>query len=356
MRNMEERKKYESQYLYMLKCICCYLVICIHFGKSVVGIFYELTRVAVPIFFIIQGRFLALPTSGKTIDECKKRNCKTEKKLVKMTCMVTMVYVVFSYIFFVICDGNSVEGWLQMKFAPMEWIRLFIFNTSGIIADTTLFFDHQWYLYAAIWCVTIVIVCQKRLNSIFYILAILPLGLQFIDLYGLHFLGAGIYFGSFYIKRIGLTRNFLCTGLPFMAIGMLIQQVAEQPVDGDRIRLRRNILLCGLLCGGILTYVEYFKSGEQELYLGSVMIAICVVAFGTVYGHPVPRAIVYIGKELSGYIFFWHPLLAALISRIVPVGMTPLQYTISVGLCSTILAIILERMKKLYERKRKTNN
>ena len=92
------------------------------------------------------------------------KNLQTEKKLICVTLIVTFVYIFFSWLFYVRCDGNSFEQWVGMKFDPIEWVKLLAFNSSRIIADPVLFFDHQWYLYAAISAVAIVILCQKYIN------------------------------------------------------------------------------------------------------------------------------------------------------------------------------------------------
>ena len=56
MNIVEQRKSISS--LYVLKAICAFLVVIIHFPMKYGYYFYPIVRIAVPCFFMISGYFL----------------------------------------------------------------------------------------------------------------------------------------------------------------------------------------------------------------------------------------------------------------------------------------------------------
>ena len=136
----------ENRFLYMLKGIACLLVITIHFPVN--GRFSEwislLSRCAVPFFFVVAGRYAY---SGRAADAPGLRK-KMLSRLGKIACTafgVLAVYTLYSFVYHRV-QGMNVAAWVQMKYQPLEWLRLAALNASNIIWDSSYVFDFLWYL------------------------------------------------------------------------------------------------------------------------------------------------------------------------------------------------------------------
>lgn len=349
---MKSINESESQYLYLLKGIACFLVVFIHYGITSMGKFYELTRVAVPIFFIIQGRFLATPMSGKTVRECKEKNVKTLIKLIKSTVLVTFMYILLSFYLWVVSNGMSFAEWINMKFAPIELFKLFVFNSSKVIYDMIVLFDHQWYLYATITAVFIIVLLQKFVNKYFLFVLMSPLVMRLVDQYTFQIAKKGIWILGEQIEEILLVRNFLFTALPFLAYGMFLQYIQKEKYSRFMRNFLKVMLLLGCVLGVVLTYIENKVSGGQELYIGSVLFAISVTTISRFIDFNCKSVLSWIGKYLSKDIYFWHPFIATVLMGIVRINVDWMILPYLICLYSILIALLILGVRKLYERKK----
>lgn len=127
-----------------LRILACFMVISIHISsiyvikyieipnlKFTIGNFYDsFSRVAVPIFVLLSGRFAL--SDEKNIDK-KYYYKKFLKKIVIPTIVWSLVYLLYSYILIILC--YVLYGELKNIFTP---IRLLLVGQP---------FYHLWYLY-----------------------------------------------------------------------------------------------------------------------------------------------------------------------------------------------------------------
>lgn len=186
-----------------LKAICTFLIICIHvpFPGEIGAYFITLTRIAVPIFFMITGFFyLDIIFYHKEV--------KQIKKILKLLIEANVIFLIWNILCKVFC-GKNIIHYLQSTITLKNIIKFVVFNESPLGV-------HLWYLGAVFYVLLIVFFLDKlKLRKILYILV--PF-LLIIDLvFGKYSLI--IFHHEFpYI----LVRNFLCVGIPYFCIGNII--------------------------------------------------------------------------------------------------------------------------------------
>ncbi len=311
--------KKENQYLYALEGLAAIMVIFSHFplGGLVGDVLNTAARVAVAVFFIISGRYLPLPSDGRDREDarrCRRKIFGKAWRLCRLTAGILAVYTICSFLMQVFLGSLSLEEWAAMKYNAGEWIQQIFFNSGKIIYDDMFWIDHLWYLFAVIYAVLIVgLLCRfsgKRLS----LFLMIPLAVQLILIYGNLVPDTFVFLGEEMEGRV-LTRNYFFTGLPFVAFGMLLQQVEKE----ERLRkifagkeIRALLLL--LTAGGLLWSVwDWSRLGGSDMYPGTALAAMAVTAFSLSCSRcPVP-GLPFLGKNLSGNIYFWHPLLGMML-------------------------------------------
>jgi len=132
----------------VLKCICAFLVVCIHarFPGIFGNYFLVITRAAVPVFFMISGFFY---------EKLAAKNNVRKKILQILTMFIgaNIIYFLFDFIVSVF-SGNSIYDWLRLNVTFKKLIEGLLFNAS-------FFGEHLWYL-SAICYVMIVISLLRR--------------------------------------------------------------------------------------------------------------------------------------------------------------------------------------------------
>ena len=122
----------------ILRLICALLVVCIHCTNySLREYILPITRIAVPIFFIISGYFLYSDNNEHT----KSKIGKSIKKISKIYIISLIVFFIYAFI-----DGFINNNFNAIKIGP--W-KLFVFITNC----SSLFFPydfHLWFLIALI--------------------------------------------------------------------------------------------------------------------------------------------------------------------------------------------------------------
>ena len=118
----------ENRFLYLINFIACMLVIVIHtrfpgnFGLAMDA----LSRIAVPFFFTLAGRYL-LRDGDDSTEKIRTKSGKYLVKILKITGIVYAVYFVFSLIVHVYL-GDSIKEWLVSKYSLKEGLWFILFN------------------------------------------------------------------------------------------------------------------------------------------------------------------------------------------------------------------------------------
>ena len=327
----------ENRFLNTLKGIACLLVVCIHcrfpgkFGEMVMA----QARVAVPLFFVVSGIFL---TGRDPVPaQIRSRTGRMLRRLLPQTALVWTVYTVYSFVWQAL-HGLSVTQLLQEKIAPQE-IKIFLLFQSGrLVWDPAYGFDHMWYLFALITVLALVWVFAPILRKIRVPACVILL--------------TGLYFGMllqvvYPIRPFGISirtwyvcRNWLLMGIPFVLLGHILSQ-KEIPDLGGKTDW---IAAAAVVCGTVLTALEYARFGIKEIYVGTLftLLGLTVLALR----HPLweVRPLRKIGKEGSAQIYYWHVLVLSLLDwaiALIP-GMQEFVWTsVPFAWCKPLLVMAL---------------
>lgn len=350
---MRDNRREENQYLYALKTLACVLIVFWHFpiqgtiGQYIAGF----ARISVPIFFIIQGRYLAI-SAKRTPAENREKNKRTLYKLLKYAIGISAVYAIASYGAHWLEQGLSFSEWAAIKFNPTEWIQLLLFNSSKVIYDDILYIDHLWYLFAAVYVVLIVIIIQKKISIKTSVIMMSPLVVQFVDRYCLKFL---VNIDRFQIQGMSIEgrlilRNFLFIGIPFVGFGIFLQLLLEKREQFFEKARTKEILFGCIVVGVIITFLEQSAVGIQEMYIGTSILAMALTAFSLCHKNCGSKILVFIGKNLSQGVYFWHPLMAYVLGNIIKIHMPVEVYPFLILLCTVFVSYVIYLLKVLYEK------
>ena len=244
----------------ILKCICAFFVVWLHFGSYtyINSIMIAVSRVAVPVFFMITGYFYnQIIMSEKQI-----------KQLKKITKMIIFSNILYLFINICAClfNGKSIAEFLLSDLSLKNIIKILLFNltpfSSGYISAS-----HLWYLSALLYVLLVALVLQRfNLFSIAYwCIPALLVGAIFLNNNDVFLMGNNRYF---------LYRNFIFFGIPFFLIGHYINRY------GLRLRRRTTVFLS---CLYLITVIFENQglillglNGNREIYLGTPFAAVSV--------------------------------------------------------------------------------
>lgn len=224
----EGRKIFRADNIDILKAICAFLIVCIHvaFPGTLGAYFTTLTRIAVPIFFMITGYFYA--------DVVKRGGENSQiKKLLKLVIEANLIYLLWDC-FYAVVSRNS--DFFQSTFTLKNLIKFLLLNESP-------FSGHLWYLGAILYVLIIVLIVDKLDcgKLLYYLTPLLLLG--------------DLVFGKYAIIIWGkefpyiLVRNFLFVGIPYFCIGFLIR-------NGMGRRIEKKALGCLIVVFSLTSILE----------------------------------------------------------------------------------------------------
>ena len=241
----------------ILKSICAFFVVCIHIPlPGIIGDYFtSITRIAVPILFMITGYFYT--------DIVK--NCgviRQIKKIFKLVIEPNIIYLVWKCFYSAIIHNIDV---FKNTFTLGNLLKFLLLNESP-------FNGHLWYLSAILYVLIIVLIANKlNCNKLLYLLTPILLLCDLI-------------FGKYSIVIWGrefpyiLVRNFLFVGIPYFCIGHLIR-------DG----LGKNISKCMsgwmILLFSLTSLLEHFilvsidMNATRDHYISTTFLAVAVFIF-----------------------------------------------------------------------------
>ncbi len=303
-----------QELLYAWEGIACIAVMMAHCplpGKQ--GPFvWALMRFAIPLFFAVSGKFFALRRQqGLSVRPLAQ---KRVIRSLKVLTYVTAVYTGYSFIWFM-ARGENLQGWLAMKYAPKEWVRLLFFNTGAVLSDGSLAFDHLWFISALLTIYVVIyliggIILQHAGKLCVLLFPIYFLGLRYRN--RLHLTVGYISTDDWYILR-----NWALPGLLFFLLGVCLAKKHWG---------NRGFLLA--LAGIGMTAAEYALQGPSDIYIGSCMTVIGALTGGgaaekLLVGAKAAggagllqrggRLLSYTGKALSRHVYYWHMLIYSIL-------------------------------------------
>ncbi len=239
----------------LLRFICACLVIMIHIPFVEYDAVNPLTRIAVPIFFMISGYFYSSVRSR----DAERRQIK---KIAVLTALGTLLHFAI-YAAMAFWRNNTPPEWLAQNFTFESAIELLFFNIVP-------FSSPLWYLFALLYVLILVWLFEKLLSRryLYFAIPILPacnlcLGTYAIPLFG-------------HTTDLFLSRNFLFAGLPFFLLGDYLF------AHKDKIRIPNAWLIVIALYAAVTSYCEryvlqLFGAFEHEdVFVGTILMSLAV--------------------------------------------------------------------------------
>ncbi len=313
----------------ILKAICAFLIVCIHvpFPGKVGAYFTTLTRVAVPVFFMITGYFYS--------DTVARH--KEERQIRKIFFLVVEANAIFFIwnIALGILRRDSMVTYVQEIFTGKSILKFLALNESPLAG-------HLWYLGAILYVLVIVLLVNKlNCRKILYYLA--PVLLIADLIFGKYSLL--IFHQEFpYI----LVRNFLCVGIPYFCIGNLIRE--QQYTE----RWNKKVLQVLIAVFAITSLAERFAlvnaglNATRDHYLSTTFLAICLFVY-TLKSNWYNKELAVIGRKYSTWLYIIHPIFITVFSIVVgKLGLKSIYRYVApiVVYCATLtFLIILQKVK-----------
>lgn len=278
----------------VLKFLLAVLVVFLHVHTPYQEYIQPLTRCAVPCFFIISGYLIFADDK-----------LKFENKLKSGIIKIFRIFV-WSNLFFAMIRIFQAFKDNDFSFLNFEaFAKFFLLNESP-------FGFHLWYIGAYLYTLIIVLFLTKnnRLNYAYW--AILPL--LIVDLC------FGKYSLVLWKKEFSyiLVRNFICVGLPYFSIGMLIKHLKEKVLCFNYLQiftLGGVIFLTSLMEKKLL--VELNLNATRDNYISSTFLAISLFLLFLSTKQTKVSILSALGEKDSLYIYIFHPLFMMLFSFII---------------------------------------
>lgn len=263
-----------------LKMLCAVLIVFLHVPTPLRGFYEPIIRCGVPCFFLISGYLLY----GEKMQE---KTRKSIKRIFTLTVWSSVIYLVYSSL---LSRGNLIV----LLPTAQSWIDFIFFNENP-------WAGHLWYLSAYLYVLIIVSgLKSERSHNIAF--ACIPF-LLLTDL------ALGFYSNALWGKifPVCYVRNFLCVGLPYFLLGCFLKKKS--------IINNKSILLLGGVIFLLTSYAEKYclskagLNGIREHYLSTTFLSVCVFLLFIKHKQASETFISYMGKELSLYIYVFHPII-----------------------------------------------
>lgn len=267
----------------ILKAICSFLIVIIHAPLTdSLAFLMPLTRIAVPVFFMISGYFYL------SVCERKKENNQI-RKILKYVIISNLLYFAVS-IAMNVYQGNNIRFSFNL-------FRIFVLNDSP-------FGVHLWYLSALLYTLVIVAFFNKikALMILYIAVPFLLVGDLIMGKYSL------LVFGREF--PVVCVKNFLFVGLPWFTTGILIFKYKEKISNVPKFI---KIILLALFL--VLTLIENqlllkFKlSAERQHFISTIFSSVLIfVLFADFSDNKrIFKMSADVGKFYSTLIYILHP-------------------------------------------------
>lgn len=290
----------------ILKALCAFCVITIHGpfpGK--IGICIEaLSRIAVPIFFMITGFFY--------VDTLVQKKELAQMKKIFLLCFYSnALYFLWGLFRKMLAGGGEhVKSYLSQTFALKSLLKWFVFNQSPLS-------EHLWYLSAILYVLIIV----YFLNRVFpdNSSRILLIAMPFLLLINLVF---GNYSLLLFQRKFPLicTRNFLFVGIPYFALGYFLR---ERKKYLEVLRDCPIFLFSSALFFSLTTIIELFLVhrfgliASTDHFISTIFLSILIfTVFTSPYWNKKMPVLYNIGRKHSVYVYIFHPIVISVLNKV----------------------------------------
>ena len=319
----------------ILKALCAFLIVCIHvpFPGTVGAYFTALTRIAVPIFFMITGYFYS-----DTVAQHKEK--RQIKKILYLAVEANVLFFIWNIALNVLRRENIV-AYIRSIFTGKNLLEFLALNESPLAG-------HLWYLGAILYVLLIVLLvdrfnCKKVLYYLTPVLLIVDLVLGKYSLL--------IFHREFpYI----LVRNFLCVGIPYFCIGNLIREKRCSE------KWNKKVLQVLIVVFAITSLAERFVlvnarlNATRDHYISTTLLSMCLFVYALKSNWHNERVAV-IGRKYSTWLYIIHPIFITAFSMIVgKLGIKSIYRCVApiVVYCATLVFLIILRKVKIALRRK----
>ena len=347
-------RKSENRFIYAIKFIACIFIVTTHarFSGPLWNIVFAIDHCCVPFFLAVSGRFLLYNRGMSNIYDTATIRLKTKKsllRLLKITGVVYLVHLVFSFCFYM-AQKTPVLEWLKMKFNPYEAWVFFMFNSGRFIYDGSYVFDHLWYLFVMIYVYILIYIFAPVLRKWYKGLVVILLCLLFfgewLQIY-YPIRPFGININTWYVLR-----NWLFVGIPFVLIGIIFSDYVYKKGDISNMKVPAIIIT---VAGIVSSYVELLIfGGDTYIYFGSVITTIGLLLLSECSSYNV--WILYtLGKKASSNIYFYHVLIIAVLDISAQHGLIPWDVLVFKPILVMIICFVLFCIKPLIEYRKRNS-
>lgn len=325
----------------LLKTICAFLVVIIHapFPGAVGMYITALSRISVPIFFMITGFFYS--------DVVQRSREKYQiKKIFLLFAAANTLSLLAG------CCKALVTGTLQSFLGTLLQFQTFI---NFAVWNEPLFGRHIWYLGAILYTLVIVYFARKA-NAVKWLTMLTPV-----------LLSLSLIFGKYCMVLLGkqipylYVRNFLLMGLPYFLIGKLLFEHRKAISD----RFTNGIFVACLLIFSISTLVERYilvtnrVNASNDYYISTPFLACTVFLKFTQLRCQKPGAFAGalrgIGKRYCTWIYLLHPLMIGAADLITGEKLKVLRpvvtFVLTLAVCIAV-SKLLAKKKRWHDRRR----
>lgn len=318
-----------------MKALCAFLIVCIHvpFPGKVGAYFTTLTRVAVPVFFMITGYFYS-----DTVARHKEKH--QIKKIGGLIIEANMIFFIWNITLNVL-RGENIVAYIRSIFTGKNLLEFLALNESPLAG-------HLWYLGAILYVLVIVLLVDK-LNCrklLYYLTPVLLI--------------ADLVFGKYSLLIFHqefpymLVRNFLCVGISYFCIGNLIREKRCSE------KWNKKVLQVLIIVFVITSLAERFVlvnaglNATRDHYISTTFLAICLFVY-TLKSDWHNKGLAVIGRKYSTWLYIIHPIFITVFSIVVgKLGLKLIYRHVApiVVYCATLVfLIVLQKVKIVLRRK-----
>lgn len=329
-----------------LKCIGAFLVVVLHYGYVIsddaIGrasfAINAMTRLAVPMFFMITGFYFMLTyRRGRVKHQVKRLLC--------LTGFAVLLYAVFEFAWYMAI------GHLDVLIEAVSWHgpitselgKLFIFNEIPVAF-------HLWYLLAAIYGVIAMWVFER-----------LKLWSKPLIAFFLVVMLCAALLSGFSDTPYPLVRNFITVAIPSMLIGRWIY---EYKTNHDKGWLTSpSVIFLGIFLAIAMIVVQMLTrlhsmgmvdKAQFDIPIGAPMLATALLMLGVRFPMMGRMTVLpAIGAKYSGYIYVFHVIPGTVFRTWVrPTDYMSLLMPFVIFAISLGMAVVWVRIKSAYPNSR----
>lgn len=282
-----------------LKGVACISVVLIHYNLPDQGgiIIKTLCRFAVPVFFMVSG-FFTLSDDGNV--------CSKEKLFAKISHVLRLIAgsAVFYLIFCIVWNKAMDPGWNIVEYA--HTVINFPKIVKLVVTNDPLVYSHLWFLLALLYCYILMLLFRRRYPAVLVnMFPVFLLGFLILALWKniLHIPRTSILLAS--DAYLMLFNLFIFRALPFFLAGMWLRKHREMICSH---KFSRNGLIIAFIFGETLALLERNVFCESQFYLGTFIAvgSMFVYVLSNEHEFKENNFLVYIGKDLSMYVYILH--------------------------------------------------